>query len=330
MFQILFAVWLAQSPTWHISTNSDGIGCLGYDPVSYFNDQPSVGLDQFTAKFEGVTYRFSTAENLEKFNEQPAKFVPAFGGWCAFACAVDASVFRFPQQRFPSDPLSYKIVDGKLLLFAKLPTFDAKQQWEKLDETVQMERAASYWADRQAMANSIGKLPTGMNPRAPMETAQFAFMLGSWKSVAQIMVDVDNKKYASFEGIWTAHYGWDGYALYDDWKPVGPAGGSGPAVRSYNPQKGTWTMAYIPIGAAPENIWLMEGKFDDQGNMEAFFDGVDATGRAFKQKVMFFDIHADSFSWRADRSYDEGVTWIERFQTSEQTRVKDMSNSGSP
>ena len=58
----------------------------GYDPVAYFTEgrarpgKPSVATD-----FEGVTYRFASAANRDRFLEDPDRYRPAYGGWCAWA-----------------------------------------------------------------------------------------------------------------------------------------------------------------------------------------------------------------------------------------------------
>lgn len=86
-----------------------GIAVHGYDPVAYFTEQrPVQGSAEHQTVHENATYRFSSADNLAKFKANPAKYVPAYGGFCAYGVSVGA--------KFDGDPRYWKIVDGKLYL----------------------------------------------------------------------------------------------------------------------------------------------------------------------------------------------------------------------
>jgi YHS domain-containing protein len=79
----------------------------GYDVVAYFTDgKPTVGTEEFTTTHEGATYRFASAEHLKLFKESREKYLPQYGGFCAYGC--------FVHKKFDGDPLLWKIVDGKL------------------------------------------------------------------------------------------------------------------------------------------------------------------------------------------------------------------------
>ena len=81
----------------------------GYDPVSYFEDgEPRMGTAEHSAVHEGVTYRFATKKNLRTFEANPDRYLPEYGGFCAYGVSVGA--------KFDGDPLVWKIVDGKLYL----------------------------------------------------------------------------------------------------------------------------------------------------------------------------------------------------------------------
>src|SRR5260370_35276073 len=65
---------------------AEGIGLKGYDPVAYFiNGAPTKGSEQYSYLWTGVTYRFASAGNLEKFKADPEKYLPQYGGFCADA-----------------------------------------------------------------------------------------------------------------------------------------------------------------------------------------------------------------------------------------------------
>ena len=57
-------VGLSASPVLAVNTK-DGFALKGYDPVAYFTvGQPTKGVDQYTYRWQGVTYRFASADNL--------------------------------------------------------------------------------------------------------------------------------------------------------------------------------------------------------------------------------------------------------------------------
>jgi hypothetical protein len=55
-----------------------------------------------------AAWRFSSAENLNAFKAEPAKYAPQYGGYCAFGTSQGHLV--------PGDPRAWKIVDKKLYL----------------------------------------------------------------------------------------------------------------------------------------------------------------------------------------------------------------------
>jgi YHS domain-containing protein len=88
---------------------ADGLALKGYDPVAYFTDgQPTKGADQYSFQWKGVTCRFASAENLKRFKADPEKYLPQYGGYCAYAMSLDRIA--------DIDPHRWAIVGGKLYL----------------------------------------------------------------------------------------------------------------------------------------------------------------------------------------------------------------------
>ena len=87
-----------------------GFVAEGYDVVSYFNNKAEKGDKEFTTEFDGVKFKFSSKENLEIFKNNPKKYVPAYGGYCAYAIGAKA-------QKVSINPETFEIRDGKLHLF---------------------------------------------------------------------------------------------------------------------------------------------------------------------------------------------------------------------
>ncbi len=117
---------------------SHGVALEGWCPVSYRErGGPRRGSPQFTAGHLGATYWFSSAAAKEAFLLDPERYVPAFGGWCAYGMAV--------QDKFPVDPLRWKIVDDRLLVFLRNGHVDALSLWDAGDERALLARAEAHW-----------------------------------------------------------------------------------------------------------------------------------------------------------------------------------------
>jgi YHS domain-containing protein len=70
---------LARDP---VNTGSGGLAVKGYDPVAYFTaNRPIKGSAEFEYRWQGVKWRFSSAENLEIFKAAPEKYAPQYGGY---------------------------------------------------------------------------------------------------------------------------------------------------------------------------------------------------------------------------------------------------------
>ena len=111
----------------------------GFDPAAYQLQGKAVrGDEAIQSTYRGVTYRFATAENRRAFNENPEKFVPAYGGWCATAMAEGKKV--------EIDPKNYKVVNGRLLLFYKGLFGNALTDWNK-DEAGLLPKADGKWRE---------------------------------------------------------------------------------------------------------------------------------------------------------------------------------------
>jgi len=90
---------------------SNGIALSGYDVVAYFEDSEArQGSDSTTTEHNGFTYYFSNVEYKKLFDKNPNQYLPAYGGWCAYAVATNSI-------KMESDPTMWKIQDDRLLLF---------------------------------------------------------------------------------------------------------------------------------------------------------------------------------------------------------------------
>ena len=121
----------------HFNLPAHGVAIQGYSPVSYFEGRAERGSAMFAVEHRGVTYHLTSAAQVATFQKNPARYEPAFGGWCATGMAV--------QDKFPIDPTSFKIVDDQIYLFLTNPGVDALEIWNGKDEAAMVRDAKAYW-----------------------------------------------------------------------------------------------------------------------------------------------------------------------------------------
>lgn len=98
----------AQNST-KINVDKNQLAIQGYDPVAYFEDhKPVKGSDAFKFKFENAVYQFASQSHLNTFKKNPEKYVPEYGGYCAYGVSKGYAV--------SIDPTAWSIVEGKLYL----------------------------------------------------------------------------------------------------------------------------------------------------------------------------------------------------------------------
>lgn len=168
------------------------LGIEGYDPVAYFPEaggKPLKGSPEIAQNWRGITYRFATEANRARFLENPDRFEPAYGGWCAWAMVEG--------DRVEIEPKSFLIQDGELLLFYDSFFADTRKSWSKGDEAALRTKADAAWqALHPSAVRDLSSWPldehglalAGADPTAYFETpgqfvqgsAQFAW---TYKSV---------------------------------------------------------------------------------------------------------------------------------------------------
>ena len=111
-----------------------GLAIQGYDPVAYFTEgRARRGRYDIRTQWNGATWRFATAEHRRLFLEDPARYAPAYGGFCAYAVSEGHTA--------PIDPAAWRIVDGRLYL-----NYDrsVQRRWER-DIPGRIARADANW-----------------------------------------------------------------------------------------------------------------------------------------------------------------------------------------
>ncbi len=116
----------------------------GHDVVAYFTlGRHALGSNQFKSVYEGVTFRFSSAEHKALFDANPKKYQPEYGGYCANGIA-----YGIP---WGGDADTWRLIDGRLFINGGP---DSKAAFE-LDLKRNIELADRYWREEVAGSNSF-------------------------------------------------------------------------------------------------------------------------------------------------------------------------------
>jgi YHS domain-containing protein len=102
--------------------DNSNIALQGYSPVSYLDlGLAQLGNKAFKSEHNKVIYYFTSAEQKATFDKSPEKYLPQYGGYCAFGCYAGA--------KFRVDPNKFIVEDGKYYLYLNNVELDAKQLW---------------------------------------------------------------------------------------------------------------------------------------------------------------------------------------------------------
>jgi YHS domain-containing protein len=121
--------------------NSKTLGLQGYDPVSYFAEggaKPVKGNRKTTVTYRGIEYRFANTDNRDRFRHNPSRYEPAYGGWCAYACAKGD--YTKP------DPKTFRIQDERLMVFYNSWGTNTSTLWGKEGPETLERDADTFWS----------------------------------------------------------------------------------------------------------------------------------------------------------------------------------------
>jgi hypothetical protein len=175
------------------------------------------------------------------------------------------------------------------------------------------------WSVLLILAAVSMPLPAGVHPNAPPETKQFEFIVGTWDCKARFMTGPDGK-YNESQATWIGKYYLDGWAIEDTWITKRPDGTSskGVNIRSFNKETGKWNNRWLVQGSLKWKYYESEMVGDTM--VMTGGEGSDPVGE-FIDRNTFYDVKEDSWSWRKDRSYDGGETWVTGVGYIEATRA---------
>ncbi|MGE0331233.1 MAG: YHS domain-containing (seleno)protein [Ramlibacter sp.] len=140
-----------------VADNPEGRLMLkGADVVAYFTQGKfAQGSPQYRSSYQGVDFRFASAEHKALFDREPAKYLPQYGGYCA-----NGIVYGIP---WGGDADTWKMVDGKLYIFGGRGSMDAFL----LDEKANVAMADKYWKEEVSGSNSFIQRSKRMVLRVP-------------------------------------------------------------------------------------------------------------------------------------------------------------------
>jgi YHS domain-containing protein len=119
------------------TANIDGKGIFlkGYDTVAYFKQGKALkGNPAIESTYQGVTYLFASTANKADFDKDPTKYVPQYGGFCAYAVANGVIAA-------PDAAEVFTVYKGKLYIGGNP---DALKSFKThIDENI--EKADAYW-----------------------------------------------------------------------------------------------------------------------------------------------------------------------------------------
>ena len=115
------------------------VAVSGYDAVAYFDGQAIAGDPAFNSIHNESFYLFSNEANKQKFDADPERYIPLYGGYCATAASEG--------KLFGVDPTNFKITgDKRLALFYRGAGGDTLPQWNE-NEAERRAAADKHWRE---------------------------------------------------------------------------------------------------------------------------------------------------------------------------------------
>jgi YHS domain-containing protein len=128
----------------------------GADVVAYFTQQKYVqGNPQLKSVYQDVTFRFSSPEHKAMFDQEPAKYLPQFNGYC-----TNGITYGIP---WGGNADVWKMIDGKLYVFGG----EGSKAAFELDEKANLAHAHKLWTEEIAGHNSFIRRAWRMVFRVP-------------------------------------------------------------------------------------------------------------------------------------------------------------------
>lgn len=163
----------AISPANVVSLDSnDRVMLKGADVVAYFTDaQYKQGSPAIKTVYEKVTFYFASDENKRRFEVEPMRYVPQYGGYCS-----NGAVYGIP---WGGDADAWRVIDGKLYIFGGSHARDAFM----LEPQVNIAHANKYWSEEIQGSNALIQ-----------RTRRMLFKVPHYRSDADLAAEIAKQK----------------------------------------------------------------------------------------------------------------------------------------
>jgi YHS domain-containing protein len=114
----------------------DGAAIRGFDAVAFFIEgKPVMGEEKISYEWKGARWLFSSSANMESFKNDPEKYAPQYGGYCAYGIADG--------HKAPTEADTWTIIDDKLYFNYNRKV---KEMWRKNTKGF-IEKANANWPE---------------------------------------------------------------------------------------------------------------------------------------------------------------------------------------
>jgi YHS domain-containing protein len=151
---------------------NDRVMLKGADVVAYFADaQYKQGNPAIKSIYEKITFYFVSEENRRKFDAEPLKYVPQYGGYCA-----NGTAYGIP---WGGDADTWRVIEGRLYIFGGAQSRDAFM----LDPTKNLQLADTYWNSEIKGSNAFIQ-----------RNKRLLFKVPHYKSDAEVAAEIAKQK----------------------------------------------------------------------------------------------------------------------------------------
>lgn len=118
-----------------------GVALRGDDAVALATGlKVTPGHAEYTVEHDGVAYYFASKETMRRFEADPERYAPQYGGFCAFGVAIG--------MKLDASPRFADIVDGNLYVFLNAVAFEKYEE----DKAGTLAQAEANWPTMRHIA----------------------------------------------------------------------------------------------------------------------------------------------------------------------------------
>lgn len=162
---------------------------------------------------------------------------------------------------------------------------------------------------------SVGRTPEQIKASYDAHQGDFDYLLGDWEFTAM------NKQYGAMRGFWSAVRLSEGAPILDEYRVVGDSGETWyvtNTLRVYNAVLERWELVSTEGGTGLQNVGTGH-RVGGEMHIEQRFGVMSPNPSLWR--IRYYNIRPDGFSWTADRSPDDGKTWVADYLRIEARRI---------